>query len=192
MITLFVPGIPASQGSIRPVGVNKYGKTVMVSTSKKLKPWRAKVAKEAKRAIGEITPMAGPVTVNLRFVFEAPFSRARRPFEVAGWMPHAVSPDLDKLVRAAGDAISVNVDRAAPLIKDDSLIWQFGSIEAIERPNSAWPTKYPHNPYKPGLYIELCETDVTMLAPLKVDEFAVSRLGQDAFFLENNDVKVGV
>lgn len=181
MITIYVPGVPGSQGSSKSVGTNKMGKPIIISTNKKLKSWRAQVCKVAKQAIGNRPPITGPVTVNYRFVFEAPASRARKPFEVAGWMPRTVTPDLDKLVRAAGDSISSTVKGGAPVLKDDCQIWQYGSVEAIERPHHTWTSFYPHNPYKPGLYIELSETDLSALAPLHLDEMMYSYLGEHAF-----------
>jgi len=100
-------GEPAPQGS-----KNVYNGR-LVEASKKLKPWRAAVAEAVERAFvatGDRSMFTGPVVV--RAVFYLP-----RPKSVKRFLP-TVPPDIDKLQRALGDAMSVD----SQLIQDDSLI----------------------------------------------------------------------
>ena len=104
MITFFVAGDPAPQGS-----KVSYGKGRMVESSKKLKPWRERVTAVAKtRVLDE--PLDGHLRLIVNFYMPAPLKSkfGSRP---------AGTPDLDKLVRAVGDALT-----ASKLIKDDARI----------------------------------------------------------------------
>lgn len=104
MIKFFVEGTPAPQGS-----KVSYGKGQMVESSKKLKPWRDRVTVVAKtRVLDE--PMDGHLRLIVNFYLPAPLKSkfGSRP---------AGTPDLDKLVRAVGDALT-----ASKLIKDDARI----------------------------------------------------------------------
>lgn len=91
---LFVPGDAAPQGSKRHVG-----RGIMVESSKKLGPWRERVALAA-HGHGW-TPGTGPVCVRLEFIRPRPVStpKSRTP-------PAVKKPDLDKLDRAILDALT--------------------------------------------------------------------------------------
>ncbi len=106
MLTFTVNGKPAAQGSKRHVG---HG--VLVESSKALAPWRDSVVAAAHQAAAEQSwPCAtGAVAVSLSFWFVRPKS-ARRPYP-------SVAPDLDKLARAVGDALTI-----ARVVHDDALI----------------------------------------------------------------------
>ena len=106
MISFFVEGIPAPQGSKRHVG---YGR--LVESSKKLKPWRAAVAAAAASAAHALDqPLDGHLRLIVRFELPAP-KRSRFGNRPAG------PPDLDKLVRAVDDALT-----DSGLIVDDARI----------------------------------------------------------------------
>ena len=111
MISFFVQGIPAPQGSKRFVGIHQ-GKGRMIESSKKVKPWREAVywaAIQAKGKTGIVEPMDGPLAVDFMFVLpRAPTVKRLLPDR---------KPDLSKLIRSTEDAL---VD--AGLIADDARI----------------------------------------------------------------------
>ena len=112
MISFFVQGIPAPQGSKRFVGIHQ-GKGRMIESSKKVKPWREAVywaAIEAKQKSAMVEPMDGPLRAVMIFGLPRPATVKRRCCADR-------KPDLDKLVRSTCDAL-VN----AGIIVDDSRI----------------------------------------------------------------------
>lgn len=109
-VTFEVVGNPAAQGSKRHVGGGR-----MVEMAKGHAPWRAAVAAAA-RDVAPDVPLDGPLTLDVEFRFPMPKSRARR-LRDAGRAPKTTAPDLDKLVRAVGDALT-----AGGLITDDARI----------------------------------------------------------------------
>ena len=111
MISFYVQGEPAPQGSKRFVGIHK-GKGRMIESSKKVKPWREAVywaAIEAKSKTAMVMPMDGALAAVMVFVLPKPPS-IRRAYPDR-------KPDLSKLVRSTEDAL---VD--AGLIADDARI----------------------------------------------------------------------
>ena len=107
-------GDPAPQGS-----KNVYNGR-LVEASKKLKPWRAAVADAVFRtfvATGDASQFTEPVIVYATFYLP-------RPKSVKRLLP-SVPPDLDKLQRSLGDALSVD----AGVLADDSLIVQWVSTK---------------------------------------------------------------
>ena len=109
-ITFFARGIPYPQGS---KSVSRAGK---VYESGKLKVWRDLVTYEARVELGRrgMLPFEGAVELYLEFTFMRP----RYHFPVIAGTPdysrlkvsapayHVVKPDLDKLIRAVGDALT--------------------------------------------------------------------------------------
>ncbi|MGO3884713.1 MAG: RusA family crossover junction endodeoxyribonuclease [Mycetocola sp.] len=98
-VSFFVPGVPVPQGSMKGYVVG--GRAVLVhNNAEKLKPWRAQVAKAAREAMfgRPVIDQHVPVTVGMVFVLPRP-KTVRRPL-------HVVKPDLDKLQRAIGDALT--------------------------------------------------------------------------------------
>lgn len=85
-----VEGQPQPQGSLVAVAPG-----VVAQSNKKLLPHRELIAWRAKEA--GVTPSEGWVSLNLTFVLNRPKS-VKRLFAT-------VPPDLDKLVRAVGDAL---------------------------------------------------------------------------------------
>ena len=94
MTTIWIPGIPAPQGSKRHVGNG-----ILIESSKRVGPWRAVVA----IAVGEqtTTVLDGPVRIELQFVMPRPKATPKRSTP-----PAVKKPDLDKLTRAVLDAIT--------------------------------------------------------------------------------------
>ena len=99
----------------------------MLDSNPKLKPWRNAVALEARRYGQNKIPASTPIWLKVTFMFERPKSHLTK----SGLAKHAplqpiYKPDLDKLTRAVGDALSVNCH----LLQDDS---QITEIKATKR-----------------------------------------------------------
>lgn len=90
----FVEGTPAPQGSKRHVGHGR-----LIESSKKVKPWREAVAREARKHYPR--PKQGPIRLTIIFAMPRPkaWGKLRRD-------PMIQRPDLDKLVRAVCDALT--------------------------------------------------------------------------------------
>jgi Holliday junction resolvase RusA-like endonuclease len=108
-----IAGDPVPQGSMRHVGGGR------LIHSKKLLDWRRKVASRVREVTNAKLDQA--VIVDVLFSMAKPKSTNRD-------LP-TVAPDLDKLQRAIGDAMSVDCD----FLKDDALIveWQARKIYGI-------------------------------------------------------------
>lgn len=107
VLTRFVPGKPAPQGSKRHVG---HG--VMIESSKNVKPWRQDVREACLRDGQPAVRIEGAVVVTLEFVMPRPTSTPKRRTP-----PAMRKPDIDKLARAVLDAIT-----SAGVIEDDARI----------------------------------------------------------------------
>lgn len=109
-----VAGIePAPQGSKKHVG-----RGIMVESSKKVAPFREAVAEAVSRALvatGDDSQFTTAVVVWATFYLP-------RPKTVKRLLP-TVPPDLDKLQRSLGDALSINCQ----ILADDSLIVRWHS-----------------------------------------------------------------
>lgn len=101
-------GNPRPQGSKRHVGNNRF-----IEASAGLKEWRETIARtifEVQSETDNYVRFTEPVVVAAVFLMPKPSSVKRL------WP--SVSPDLDKLQRALGDAMSINSE----LLADDALI----------------------------------------------------------------------
>jgi crossover junction endodeoxyribonuclease RusA len=108
ILSIFVPGHPAPQGSKRHVGGG-----VMIESCKKTKPWRSDIRSMLLDA--DSKPLGffdGAVHVHLEFVMPRPLSTPKRRTP-----PAVKKPDLDKLTRAVFDAIG-----SAGVWRDDSQV----------------------------------------------------------------------
>jgi crossover junction endodeoxyribonuclease RusA len=98
VLTFFVPGRCAPQGSKRSVGRGRF-----VEASKYLPAWRKAITEFAIYAATEHSwdTEAGPVQLEVTFFLERPasISPSKRPYPI-------VPPDVDKLVRAIGDGLT--------------------------------------------------------------------------------------
>jgi crossover junction endodeoxyribonuclease RusA len=117
MITFFVPGIPAPQGSKRAFVVN--GKARLVESSKACKPWRDSVRAAALEAMARPHTSAlidlDDAPMCLRIEFAVPRPRTV-PRQRRGWP--ATWPDLDKLLRSTLDGLT------GALFRDDGQVVQ--------------------------------------------------------------------
>lgn len=102
MLTVWVPGVPVTQGSKRHVGGGR-----MIETSTGLHAWRDTVAWHA-RAAHHGPPLPGPVAVDLGFWLLRPASHTRANGTLTPTAPtHPIhKQDLDKLTRACLDALT--------------------------------------------------------------------------------------
>lgn len=109
LLCFLIHGHPATQGSKKAFKRGK--KIVLVEMDPKLPEWRAAVTKAAKDAAGpDWKPWDGPVSV--RGIIRLP---APRKSKFGEWP--AGPPDLDKLQRAIGDALT-----NSKVITDDARI----------------------------------------------------------------------
>src|SRR5437870_3178665 len=97
-LTVAVPGIPVSQGSMKTVGPGR----VVHSNAARLLPWRDAVAWHTRQemAAADLTePLEGPIAVQATFALPRPKSAAK-----ARWAPDR-KPDIDKLARGLLDSL---------------------------------------------------------------------------------------
>ena len=119
-VRIEVEGVPAAQGSMI-----RFPNGGMTHAGKNLAPWRREVRDAAREAMGGSSPWLD-VPVSLDLAFRLPqLKRATRAH------PHK-RPDLDKLVRAIGDALEGEV------FTDDAQVVQIVASKAYvkdgERP----------------------------------------------------------
>ncbi|MCK2199180.1 RusA family crossover junction endodeoxyribonuclease [Corynebacterium callunae] len=94
MISFFVPGLPAPQGSKRHVGNGR-----LIESSKKVKPWRHAVTTHSKRHLH--TPLDGAVSLDVIFVMPRPKAWGKQRQD-----PMIQRPDIDKLLRSTLDGLT--------------------------------------------------------------------------------------
>lgn len=127
-VRVFVPGHPEAQGSLKAFRVGKGVR--LTQSNSRLMSWRQDVAAKVQEA-AEGRQFTGPVVLSLTFWFQRPRSHfgtgrnAERLKPTAPQQHHAQAPDVDKLARAACDALTVS-----GVIRDDS---QIAELNAIKR-----------------------------------------------------------
>lgn len=126
-IEVFVPGRPAPQGSKRHVG-----RGILIESSKAVGPWRERVDILSRKLMKDagFGVFTGPVEVRAEFVMPRPKSAPKTRTPAA-----TKRPDLDKLLRAALDAIS------GPVIADDSQVISIDAtkrLAGLEEPSGLW------------------------------------------------------
>ena len=105
MITFWVDGLPAAQGSKKHVG-----RGIMVEANKNLPAWRKAIAAAA-REVYKGEPLDEPLITRLDFYLPRP----KKP----RWLVPATALDIDKLERAVNDGL-----QDGGLIKNDSRVVQ--------------------------------------------------------------------
>lgn len=105
-ICFFAAGRPAAQGSKRHVGGGR-----LIESSRQVGPWRDAVRQAAIEAMAGRPPIDGPVYLVQVFALPRPkshYGTGRNSGQVKRGAPHRppVRPDLDKLARAVGDALT--------------------------------------------------------------------------------------
>jgi crossover junction endodeoxyribonuclease RusA len=119
-VEFFVPGIPQPQGSKRGF-VSPNGKISLVESAAGVRPWRSDVKVFAAEAMTGSPLLTGPVFLRCAFIMKRPASTPKtRPTP-----PATKKPDLDKLLRAIGDALKGTV------YAEDSLIVEMWGSKRI-------------------------------------------------------------
>jgi Holliday junction resolvase RusA-like endonuclease len=107
-VQIKVTGQPIPQGSVS----SFRGRVVAVKAE--LRKWRDAIRAASLEQWGDRPPIDRPVTIWATFVLPEP----QRP----RWPVPAVKPDLDKLTRAVGDALTNNKDQRGILAEDSRII----------------------------------------------------------------------
>lgn len=129
LLVCSIPGTPQQQGSKRSLGPGR--PTIEANTN--LKPWRADAIAYIQRAAlgqrGALTPILDAVMVDALFFYARPKSHYR-----TGRNAHMLrddaptyktsAPDLDKLQRALGDALT-----QSGVLRDDALVVSWRSTK---------------------------------------------------------------
>ena len=130
LLTCIIPGTPQQQGSKRNVGGNRF-----IEANRNLAPWRADAIAYLRRAAldqwghAAESPITDPVRVGVRFIYARPkshYGTGRNAGIVKASAPHykTSAPDLDKLQRALGDALT-----QAGILRDDALIVEWTAVK---------------------------------------------------------------
>ena len=123
-----VVGIPKPQGSMKAFAVGGVAR-MKPSGGNDFAAWRNAVSDAARTAIGDRDPLDGPLHLSVAFRFPMPKSRGKSAHAL-GYIPKTTAPDLDKLVRSIGDALT-----AANVITDDA---RFASLTALKHEVTGW------------------------------------------------------
>jgi crossover junction endodeoxyribonuclease RusA len=102
-LTFVVFGVPQPQGSSRAFMPKGWTRPVITSDNSKVKPWRQEIVGTALNEIERVGFSlidSGPVQVEAKFFFERPKSTKKSVVH------KTTKPDLDKLVRSLGDALT--------------------------------------------------------------------------------------
>lgn len=131
MIEFEVIGLPKPQGSMKAISIGGQAR-VKPSGGNEFAAWRNAVS-QAARDVAEhddvSAPLDGPLALDVTFRFPMPKSRPKRD-HAAGLAWKTTAPDLDKLVRTVGDALT-----ASGLIADDA---RFAVIKATKAETTGW------------------------------------------------------
>ena len=105
-----VHGTPAPQGS-KTIVPTAAGPRTKESNERQLRAWRQAIADTAATAMDGHGPLTGPCELDATFVFARPRSHYRTGRHAGELKPSAPihcdkRPDLDKLLRAVGDALT--------------------------------------------------------------------------------------
>lgn len=110
VLRFIVYGKPEPQGSSRAFIPKGWKRPVITSTNTKLKPWRQQIAFTALQAAinvadGRPAPLfsSEPVQLCALFYFDRPKRQTKRE---RAQMYKVTKPDIDKLIRAIGDALT--------------------------------------------------------------------------------------
>ena len=101
-------GVPGTKGSVRAFYNRGLGRAIVVNDSKKAAPWAAIVSHEARLAMGDRPPLAGPLRLLITFILPRPKSHYRSTGALRADAPVYVEkkPDGDKLERCSWDALT--------------------------------------------------------------------------------------
>lgn len=100
VIEFTVLGIPQPQGSASAFIPKGWTRAVVTSANPKLKKWRKAVSEAAMLAMKGSSPAGKKVPIRLTVGFYFARAKSNRDND------HVIAPDLDKLVRGIGDALT--------------------------------------------------------------------------------------
>ena len=125
-VSFRVLGLPQAKGSTKAFTPKGWTRPIITSTCKGLKAWEQAVRYEAQHA-AEGAFFVGPVELSVGFHLPRPVSLPKRV------TAHTKRPDLDKLTRAVGDALT------GVLWKDDSQVTYISARKsyALDQPGGA-------------------------------------------------------
>ncbi len=129
-ISFVVRGQPTAQGSVRAFVRGK--RAVVVGVSGPLSDWRHAIATEARVAMADAPAIAGPVGVSAWFTMTRPPSHFRRDGSLTPAAPRYPRLDVDKLARAALDALT------GVAIGDDSQVVVLHAHKAWDDEQRGW------------------------------------------------------
>ena len=118
-----VLGLPQPQGSARAFIPKGWTRAIITSANPKNKSWRQEVSGAALRAMKGAQPVGPKVPVRLMVAFYF-----ARPKSVKALAEKTTAPDLDKLIRSTGDALS------GICYHDDSQITELFATKAYGNP----------------------------------------------------------
>lgn len=127
LLVCTILGTPQQQGSKRSLGPGRPS----IEDNPRLRPWRADAVAALEAAArtqwGTVSPILDPVHVDVSFVYARPkghYRTGRNAATLRDSAPlfKASAPDLDKLQRALGDALT-----QAGIVRDDALIVEWSA-----------------------------------------------------------------
>jgi crossover junction endodeoxyribonuclease RusA len=135
VIHFYAPGKAQTKGSGRAVGRGRF--TVVVNDNPKEKGWAETVAWCARSAMNELrvfAPIAGPVALTLTFEVARPkdhFGKAGNLLDNRKALRPTKKPDLDKMLRSVGDALT------GICFRDDSQVVRITAVKRYSADGSA-------------------------------------------------------
>lgn len=135
MITFTVYGKPGTQGSKKYVGHRK-GKPILADMNKNLKSWREEVGWQAHRAICANRKFPYEPHLMMEVNLDFHFKRTK-----SSKLPYPPKGDLDKLVRAIGDACTGIIWHDDSQIVKLSATKRYGPVEGVHITVSIIKTK---------------------------------------------------
>jgi Holliday junction resolvase RusA-like endonuclease len=155
--SLIVYGIPAPQGSKKPVGNRRSKKgnlvPVLVESSAKVKPWRDAVDDTARKKLATLTDwvkLDGPLVGEMHFTLPAP---QRMPKDRVA---PTVYPDLSKLLRSTEDALST-----AGVWADDARVVRYRDL------SKTYPNLGPRALDEPGVILHVWRDQLVLQPELE-------------------------
>ena len=121
LVTFTVSGAPKPNGSMRAFVPKGGNRPVLTTSNAGLKAWEQTIRSVAQAHVSAYT--TDPVRVRLRFALPCPKSLSRR----ASRRPHTKRPDVDKLARAALDALT------GVIFRDDSQVYALSAVKHYAR-----------------------------------------------------------
>ena len=144
-LRIYIPGLPAPQGSKRAIPNRSTGRVSLVESSARVKPWREDVRAAALDAYSG-PALTGPLYVEITFWIPRPrghYGTGRNADTLRPSAPEypAGKPDVDKLARAILDALT-----SAGTWRDDSQVVSLSAAKV-----------YATRDHRPGCRIDIEE-----------------------------------